>query len=508
MPFIPHTDQDIQEMLATIGVAHVDALFDEIPDNLRIKKPPVIAEHLTEMELGQLMRQRAALDGGFFCFIGAGSYDHHIPAAVWDITSRGEYLTAYTPYQAEASQGTLQLLYEYQTMMASLMGLDVSNASLYEGASALAEAILMAVRLAPKMKLHRILLPTTIHPHYRQVVKTIVTQRDIEIIDVPWDVTTGSISLAELKKWEGIEVCALVIPQPNFFGVIEEVDALTDWAHEHKALAIGVVNPLAMSLLKPPGQWGKKGADIACGEGQPLGVPMASGGPYYGFLCCKKDLVRQMPGRIVGRTVDKEGKQGFVLTLQAREQHIRRAKATSNICTNQGLLVTASTIYMSLMGPLGLRQIATVCHQQLHYLREKLDTIEGVEILFNRPMFHEIVVRLPMSVDVVLHEFAKHHIQGGFSLTQTYPELGECLLICVTETKTEDDIDNYTKKLREILKSGNHIAESNEKTTARSQVISTPLKANSEKTTLEKSTCVTSEMVESENGVLRSGEII
>jgi glycine dehydrogenase subunit 1 len=456
MPFIPHTEQDIKDMLATIGVASIETLFDEIPDNLRIKKNPIIPDSITEMELGQLMRQRALADGGLLCFIGAGAYDHHIPAAVWDVTSRGEYLTAYTPYQAEASQGTLQLLYEYQTMMASLMGLPISNASLYEGASALAEAILMAVRSDSKKKFHRILLPLTIHPHYRHVVKTIVSQRDIEIVDVPFDLTTGSTTLAELEKWTASDLSALVIPQPNFFGVLEDIDALTNWAHAKNALVIALVNPLAMSLLKPPGQWGKKGADIACGEGQPLGVPMASGGPYYGFLCCKKELVRQMPGRIVGRTVDQEGKQGFVLTLQAREQHIRRAKATSNICTNQGLLVTASTIYMSLMGPHGLRQVAMACHQNLQYLQEKLFAIDGIEPVFNRPAFHETVIRLPVSVDTILQALSKNKIQGGFSLTKSYPELGECLLVCVTETKTQKEMDYFTEKLAEIVKHNSH----------------------------------------------------
>ncbi|MBV8802069.1 MAG: aminomethyl-transferring glycine dehydrogenase subunit GcvPA [Gammaproteobacteria bacterium] len=452
MPFIPHTKQDIKEMLDTIGVNSINTLFDEIPDDLRLKQLPAITESLTEMELGRLMRQRAASDGDLLCFIGAGAYDHHIPAAVWEITSRGEFLTAYTPYQAEASQGTLQLLYEYQTMMASLMALDVSNASLYEGATALAEAILMAVRSSPKAKLHRILLPLTVHPHYRQVINTIVSQRDIEIIDVPFDMSTGRISVAELDAFSSLEVSALVIPQPNFFGVLEEVDILTDWAHSKNALAIAVVNPLSMALLKPPGQWGKSGADIACGEGQPLGVPLASGGPYYGLLCCKKELVRQLPGRIVGRTVDKEGKQGFVLTLQAREQHIRRAKATSNICTNQGLLVTASTIYMSLMGPEGLRQIAIMCHQNLQCLQEKMQLIEDIELVFHSPSFHECVIRLPMSAETVLLELAKHKIQGGFNISHAFPILGECLLICVTETKTQEDINQFTEILADILK--------------------------------------------------------
>ncbi len=452
MPFIPHTKQDIKEMLATIEVAKLEDLFDEIPDSLRVKNLPAIPACLSEMELARLMRQRAALDGGMVCFMGAGAYEHHIPAAVWDVASRGEFLTAYTPYQAEASQGTLQLLYEYQTMMASLMDLDVSNASLYEGASAVAEAILMASRSHRKHKTYRVLVPRALHPYYRDVIKTIVGQQDIiQWIEVPFDPVTGLTQLNVLEKDLQGEVTAVVIPQPNFFGVLEDVDAMTDWAHAHGAIAIAVVNPLAMSLLKPPGQWGKKGVDIACGEGQPLGVPLASGGPYYGFLCCKKDFVRQLPGRIVGRTVDKEGKQGFVLTLQAREQHIRRAKATSNICTNQGLLVTASTIYMSLLGPEGLRQVAEACYFNAQHLKKKLQTLSGVEVVFHSPHFHEVVVRLTKPVDKILRLLANDKIQAGFNLTSVYPELGECLLICVTETKTEADIDGFVKCLAQVL---------------------------------------------------------
>ncbi len=467
MPFIPHSVNDIKQMLATIDVANIEQLFDEIPVHLRVKNLPAIPESLTEMELGRLMRARAHLDSELLCFIGAGAYEHHIPAAVWSITSRGEFMTAYTPYQAEASQGTLQLLYEYQTMMASLMALDISNASMYDGATALAEAILMAVRLNRKNKSNRILLPRAVHPFYQDVVRTIVSQQGIEIIEVPYDKTTGCVSLETLDEMTKEDITALVIPQPNFFGVLEEVDALTDWAHSKHALAIAVVNPLAMALLKAPGQWGKSGADIACGEGQPLGVPLASGGPYYGFLCCKKELVRQLPGRVVGRTVDSEGKQGFVLTMQAREQHIRRAKATSNICTNQGLLVTASTIYMSLMGPKGLRQVALVSHQNAQLLQEKLATISGIEFVFQMPNFHEWVIRLPKSVDVVLRELAKLKVQAGFSLRQVYPELGECLLVCATETKTAEDIEKFVTLLTSVLSLASH---SNDKTEKKSNV--------------------------------------
>jgi len=461
MPFIPHTKQDIDAMLATIGVNDIQTLFDEIPKNLRTANLNDIPLGMTEMELARHLRDRAALDAGMLCFMGAGAYEHHIPAAVWDIVSRGEFMTAYTPYQAEASQGTLQLLYEYQTMMASLMALDVSNASLYDGASALAEAILMSVRSNRKHKASRILIPRTVHPHYRQVAKAIVGQQDIEIIEVPYCQKTGRTLLTDLEKLIGSGVTALVIPQPNFFGVLENVDELTNWAKQQNALSIGVVNPLAMALLKPPGQWGEKGADIACGEGQPLGVPLASGGPYYGFLCCKQDYVRQLPGRIVGRTVDMEGKQGFVLTLQAREQHIRRAKATSNICTNQGLLVTASTIYMSLMGPQGLRRIATQCHENLRLLEEKLLAIPGVKKIFNAPTFHECVLQLPEPVDPILTTLAKHKIQAGFSLRKAYPELGECLVICATETKTTDDMDKLVVNLRQALNQPAHAVMEN-----------------------------------------------
>jgi glycine dehydrogenase subunit 1 len=452
MPFIPHTPEDIQAMLATIGVAKLEDLFDEIPKNLRLADLSSLPAGITEMELSRLMRDKAKQDSDLLCFIGAGAYEHHIPAAVWEVASRGEFLTAYTPYQAEASQGTLQLLYEYQTMMASLMGLAVSNASLYDGASALAEAVLMAVRLNKQKKSPRVLVPKTVHPHYRQVLKTIVDQQGIELVEVPFDAKTGCVSLAALEKFSA-EVTALVIPQPNFFGVIEDVDALTDWAHRHQAIAIAQVNPLAMALLKAPGQWGKDGAEIACGEGQPLGVPLASGGPYYGFLCCQQEYVRQLPGRIVGRTVDVEGKPGFVLTLQAREQHIRRAKATSNICTNQGLLVTASTIYMSLLGPKGLRQQALACYHNTRLLRETLAAVDGVEVVFHSPVFHETVVRLSWPVDEVLNQLAQQRIQAGYVLQKEYPELGNCLLLCATETKTVDDIHFFANQLQKTLQS-------------------------------------------------------
>jgi glycine dehydrogenase subunit 1 len=441
MPFIPHTDADIKAMLAAIGVSDIDALFEEIPAQLRsghLKRTP---DGINEMEIGRLMQERAAQDGAYVNFIGAGAYEHHIPAAVWEITTRGEFYSAYTPYQAEASQGTLQLLYEYQTMMASLTGMDVSNASLYEGASALAEAVLMTVRAHKKAR--RILMPLTVHPVYRQVVRTIVRNQNIELVELPYCTEGGNIIPASLERFAGQDFAALVIPQPNFFGVLEDVDELTEWAHANHAYAVGVVNPVSLALLKPPGEWGTKGADIAVGDGQPLGAPLSSGGPYFGFLACKQPLVRQMPGRIIGRTVDADGKRGFTLTLQAREQHIRRSKATSNICTNQGLIVTAGTIHMTLLGPDGLERVASACHANTRSLIERLTAINGVEQVFNRPVFHEAVLRVDRPVREILRTLAAKRILGGFDLTEHYPELGEALLVCATETRTAADIERY-----------------------------------------------------------------
>lgn len=441
MPFIPHTDADIRAMLAAVGVSDIDALFEEIPAQLRSGELKRTPDGINEMEIGRLMQERAAQDGAYLNFIGAGAYEHHIPAAVWEITTRGEFYSAYTPYQAEASQGTLQLLYEYQTMMASLTGMDVSNASLYEGASALAEAVLMAVRAHKKAR--RILMPLTVHPVYRQVVRTIVRNQSIELVELPYCTEGGNIIPASLERFAGQDFAALVIPQPNFFGVLEDVDELTEWAHANHAYAVGLVNPVSLALLKPPGEWGTKGADIAVGDGQPLGAPLSSGGPYFGFLACKRPLVRQMPGRIIGRTVDADGKRGFTLTLQAREQHIRRSKATSNICTNQGLIVTAGTIYMSLLGPDGLERVAGACHANTRSLIERLTAIEGVEQVFNRPVFHEAVLRVDRPVREILRTLAAKRILGGFDLTEHYPELGEALLVCATETRTVADIERY-----------------------------------------------------------------
>ncbi|MCG7875476.1 MAG: aminomethyl-transferring glycine dehydrogenase subunit GcvPA [Candidatus Thiodiazotropha taylori] len=453
MPFIPHTEEDIQEMLTAIGVEHIEALFDEIPKELRCGELNAIPAGISEMELSRLMQARARTDGQPLCFIGAGAYDHHIPAAVWELTTRGEFYTAYTPYQAEASQGTLQLLYEYQSMMTAITGMDVSNASLYDGASALAEAVLMAVRANRKSKSKRILVPHNLHPAYRKVTRTIVRNQQIELVEVAYNSESGEIDKQELERYSGEDYAALVIPQPNFFGVLEAVDELTDWAHANGMLAIAVVNPLAMTVLKPSGEWGEQGADICCGEGQPLGAPLSSGGPYFGFLCCTQKLVRQMPGRIIGKTVDMDGKPGYALTLQAREQHIRRSKATSNICTNQGLMVTAATIHMTLMGSEGLQRVAGASHANTDKLTQALTSLHGVESVFNGAVFHERVVRLPIAAKKVLRALAAHSVLGGFDLSDDYPELGDAILVCATELRTDSDLENYRSKLERVIAS-------------------------------------------------------
>jgi glycine dehydrogenase subunit 1 len=453
MAFIPHTPGDVEAMLATIGVSSIEQLFDEIPASLRVKSLDGVPVGLNEMQIGRLMSERARIDGRPLCFIGAGAYEHHIPSAVWAITTRGEFYSAYTPYQAEASQGTLQLIYEYQTMMASLTGMEVSNASLYDGASAVAEASLMAVRANRKSKSLRVLVPRTVNPVYRRVAVATAGNQGLRFEDVPYSPDSGLTPVAALKKYESEDITALVIQQPNFFGQLEDVDALTDWAHARGIFVIAVVNPTSLALLRPPGEWGSngKGADIVVGDGQPLGVPLSSGGPYFGFMTTRMEYVRQMPGRIVGRTVDLSGRDGFTLTLQAREQHIRRAKATSNICTNQGLLVTAATIYMSVMGPVGLERTAAASHARAKDLVAALTAVKGVRRAFAGPFFHECVLLFDRPVAPILSSLASRGILGGFDLCDPFPELGYALLVCATETKTESDIDSYVTALGEAV---------------------------------------------------------
>ncbi|MCZ6709336.1 MAG: aminomethyl-transferring glycine dehydrogenase subunit GcvPA [Gammaproteobacteria bacterium] len=450
MPFIPHTADEVQVMLSEIGVSGIADLFDEIPSSLRAGALDVVPSGVGEMEMLRAMESRAAADSAGVCFLGAGCYDHHIPAAVWDLTTRGEFMTAYTPYQAEASQGTLQLIYEYQSMLSSLTGMDVSNASVYDGASGLGEAVLMALRANKKASTRTVLLPESLHPHYRDAARNICHAQGVDFLPMAVD-RNGVIDIDPLRSAGPAEVAAVVVQQPNFFGLLENVDAVTDWAAERGALVIAVVNPMTLAVLKPPGDWGSAGADIACGEGQPLGIPMASGGPSFGFMCTRKKLVRQLPGRVVGRTEDLEGRRGFTLTLQAREQHIRRGKATSNICTNQGLLVTAATIHMSLLGPVGLARVAERCHANTRDLVARLTEIDGVSERFTGAFFHERVLTMSRDATEVVAELLEHGILGGLGLGDYFADMSNDLLVCATEKRTAIEIEAYATALEKVL---------------------------------------------------------
>lgn len=452
MPFIPHTPDELALMLEAIGADSIDELFDEIPASLGVQELDGLGPGLSEAEVSRLMTERAASDGQPLCFVGAGAYEHHIPAAVWQIATRGEFYSAYTPYQAEASQGTLQLIYEYQSMIASLTDLDVSNASMYDGATAFAEACLMAVRANRASSARRVLTTRALSPAYRSVARNILAGQGIELVELP--IRDGRTDLSALDHLDDTDFSALAIQQPGFLGTLEAVDELSDWAHGHDMLVIAVCNPVQLALLKPPGQWGSRGADVACGEGQPLGVPLSSGGPYFGFLSCRKALLRQMPGRIVGRTVDATGRPGFTLTLQAREQHIRRSRATSNICTNQGLMVTAATIHMSLLGAEGLRRVAAQCHANTRSLVKSLTALPGVSLAFE-PYCHEAVLRFERPLGPLLAGLSEAGILGGHDLSADYPELGHALLVCATELRSEADISRYAGVLGRLLGDAN-----------------------------------------------------
>ena len=493
MPYVPHTPQETQQMLAALGETSLDALFDEIPPRFRVAAPaahddalpppateakPVSSSQAStpppavpaggtendanyrpgtlphaacnEIALRRLFNERAQSNNLPLCFAGAGAYEHHIPAPVWSIAYRGEFATAYTPYQAEASQGTLQVLYEYQTLLCRLTGMDVTNASLYDGASALVEAVRMAIRTRQRPT-GRILVPKTLHPAYRQVLETFLPLQSITLCDVAYDQHTGLIDARSLEAAAHAGADALVLPMPTYFGLLDEVDHWVDWAHARAMQVIAVVNPMLLGVCRPPGEWGAEGADLVCGEGQPLGIPLSGGGPYLGFLCCRTRHIRQLPGRLVGRTSDSRGNPGFVLTLQAREQHIRRAKATSNICTNQGLMVTAATIYMALMGDAGLADTARQCHLNTMDLIAQITRETGLKPSFSGPLFHEFVLDLRQPVALVLERMRRRGILAGVALGEDYPELKQSLLICVTETKTAADRAHYAATLAQAL---------------------------------------------------------
>lgn len=432
MHYIPNTPQDQAEMLATLGVSTVQELFGEIPESLRLRAELDLPPALAEPEVFKLLRSLAAQNDNaedVSLFLGAGTYDHYIPSAVKHILGRSEFYTAYTPYQAEISQGTLQAIYEYQTMICNLTGMDVANASMYDGATAMVEGVLMAGAITKRTK---VVLPASVHPEYRQVLHTYLALQG-------WELAT------QIDR----DTAAVVVQYPNFFGQVDtSILALAEQVHAQGALLIVVANPIALGLLKPPGEFG---ADIVCGEGQVLGNPMGFGGPHLGYLACRTEYMRRLPGRIVGATKDLEGTKGYVLTLQTREQHIRRQKATSNICSNQALNALAATVYLSLMGPTGLRKVATDSTQKAHYLYERLLEIEGVTPGLPGPFFHEFTVQVAADPEELNQRLIEYGIIGGLPLKRFYPELANQILFCVTERRTKEELDYLAQVLEGLL---------------------------------------------------------
>jgi glycine dehydrogenase subunit 1 len=447
LSYVLNTADQQRAMLEAIGVASVQDLFRGIPPELRLDRPLQVPPALSEQELTQHLRQLAARNRGAdaaVCFLGGGSYDHFIPAVVDAITGRSEYYTAYTPYQAEASQGSLQAFFEFQTLICQLTGLDVANASLYEGGSAVAEAVLMALSIHPKRP--RVLLAGSIHPEYRRTVETYLANLDARLATLP--TPQGFLDPDDLKRALDDDTACVVVQHPNFFGCLEEVEAAAAAARTRGALFVVSFDPISLGLLKRPGQYG---ADIAVAEGQSLGTPLAYGGPYLGLLACRQEYVRKMPGRLVGQTVDRHGKRCWVLTLQTREQHIRREKATSNICTNQGLLALRATAYLAALGPQGLRETATLCTRKAHYAAERLCGLPGVRLRFARPFFKEFAVQVPGEVPALVAGALEQGFHAGLPLGRWYPDLADCLSVAVTEKRTRAEIDGLAEALEALL---------------------------------------------------------
>jgi glycine dehydrogenase subunit 1 len=438
--YIPHTDEDIRKMLETIGVKKVEDLFGTIAKEHRLSKPLNLPEALGEPDL---IRHLQGLQSPILTsFLGAGAYHHFIPAAVSSLISRSEFYTAYTPYQPEISQGTLQAIFEYQTLMCQLTGMEVSNASLYDGASSLAEAVLMAHRI---VKRKRVLLSQAIHPEYQKVVQTYIDPDQQELVLVPYKKEDGRTDEKVLLGLLDGEVSAVVIQSPNFFGAIEDLQGIGKEVHQVGGLMIaGFSEAAAYGILTPPGEFG---ADIVAGEGQSLGIPLSLGGPYLGILTTRNQFVRTMPGRLVGETVDLEEKRGFVLTLATREQHIRREKATSNICTNEGLCALMATIYLSCLGKKGLRELAMMNLSKTEYAKKVVSRVKGCKLPFSSPTFNEFVLEIEGNPENVLDEMRKEKVVGGLSLARFYPELNRHLLVTVTEMITKEEIDRWADAL-------------------------------------------------------------
>ena len=430
--YFPHTDADLQAMFQKVGIKSLDDLYAEVPEQIRFRGEYQLPEEMSEMEVRQLFDKLGAQNKQLTCFAGAGVYDHYTPSAIPQLLSRSEFLTSYTPYQAEISQGTLHYIFEYQSMMAELTGMDISNASMYDGSTATAEAVMMAVAAGKKQ--NKVLVSETIDPKVLAVVKTYAHFHGIEIEMIP--AKDGVTDLSTLNSKLSTDVAGVLVQQPNFYGVVEDYEGFAEACHNQKALFI--MNSVAadLAVLKTPGEWG---ADIAVGDGQSLGIPMQWGGPYVGYMCCTEKLIRKMPGRIVGMTQDNRGQRAFVLTLQAREQHIRRQKATSNICSNQSLMALWTTVYMSLMGKQGLKEAAELSYAGAHYLCDELLKTGKFNLVYNQPFFNEFVVRYNGDVDALQKRLVENGIFGGVKLD------ADKLMFAVTEKRTKEEVDNLVK---------------------------------------------------------------
>ena len=444
--FTPHTKNDVEVMLKSIGVEKLEDLFQEIPAEFRY--PDLnLAPRLSEMQVAAELENIASANGttkDFLSFLGAGAYDHYVPAAVDNLLQRGEFYTAYTPYQPEISQGTLQAIFEFQSLICRLTGMDVSNASHYDGATAAAEAVILAYGHF-RNKRKKVLLSRAVNPEYRETIRTYM-QADEAISIVGDDIETGT-DIKNLITQIDNDTALVLVQYPDFFGRIIDYKELIETAHAYGALVAMAVNPTALGLLTPPGDLG---ADIALGEGQPLGIPLSFGGPYLGFFAVKNALLRKLAGRLVGETIDVEGNLAYVLTLTAREQHIRREKASSNICSNQGLMTLAATIYMSVLGKHGFQQVANLCYQKAHHAAKQIASIDGFELVNpETPFFHEFVIKCDQPVDDVLEHLLTHDIFGGYKLESDYPELQNCLMLAVTEKIGREDIDYLCDVLEE-----------------------------------------------------------
>ncbi len=448
MHYIPNTKEDRAAMLEAIGAKNFEELLRAIPRELRLEKPLSLPTAKSEWEVRGRMLSLAQKNEDLtkrISFMGAGFYDHFVPAAVRALAARSELYTAYTPYQPEVSQGTIQIIYEFQSMICQLFGMDAANASLYDGATALAEAVLLARTHTNRTK---ILWPVTVHPHYRRVAETLGRPLGLEAETIASP--DGVVSRADLRGKLDNEIAAVVLQYPNFLGIIEEIEPLIEAAHERGAMAIVVADPIAMGILEPPGALG---ADLVVGEGQALGIPASYGGPALGLFAARGELVRRIPGRIAGVTKDRQNQRGFVLTLQTREQHIRRERATSNICTNQGLCATTAAIYLSLVGPKGLRDIAHACTAKAHYLAKELSKIPGVALAFPHPFFKEFAVRFPVSPTRIANHLLEEGILAGVPLRYFEIGMDDLLLVAVTEQRTKDEMDAYVAVVREVISS-------------------------------------------------------